>query len=88
MNTTCLETVCRVLESKAEYPTDELLVRYVKVQQLAQTICVTLASASNIQNQQLSFLPMIMVVKSLQSQIDDFKASLSADLQDHSKFLP
>ncbi|KAM0820879.1 hypothetical protein AB5N19_06700 [Seiridium cardinale] len=84
MNTVYLETVCRILDSRAEYPTDSLLVHLVKVQQLAQSISVTMfANSGNFQSPQFSILPTVMVVKTLQSQIEDFKASLPADLQDH-----
>ncbi|KAK6065602.1 hypothetical protein SCUP234_12490 [Seiridium cupressi] len=85
MNTIYLETVCRILGSRAEYPTDSLLVHLVKVQQLAQSMSVTMsANSGNFQRPQFSILPTVMVVKTLQSQIEDFKASLPADLQDHS----
>ncbi|ETS85403.1 hypothetical protein PFICI_03428 [Pestalotiopsis fici W106-1] len=80
MNTTYLDSLCRVLEDKALCPTDKLVAYMVKVQQLAQNISLTLSSSTT---SQLFLLPMVMVVKSLQSQIESFKTNIPVDLRDN-----
>lgn len=81
MNTAYLETACRVLEERREYPTDELLVYLVRVQQLAQSISLTLAPDTlSFQSMQL---PLSIIVKGFQAQLDTFKASLPPHLQNH-----
>jgi hypothetical protein len=82
MNTTYLDLLCRVLENKAQYPTDKLAAHLVKVQQLAQNISLTLSSNTS---SQLFLLPTTMVVKNLQSQIENLKANLPADLRENGK---
>lgn len=83
MNATYLECCCRQIEEAAEYPSDELLVQLFKIQQLAQTISLTLgAESTSFQSLQL---PLTMVVQSFQQQIDIFKSSLPEHLKDNGK---
>lgn len=82
MNASHLETCCSVLESMKQYPSDELLVKLVKIQQLAQAISSTMAFDSN---QAPTRLPLLMVVESFQSQLDAFRASIPVNLSDNSK---
>jgi hypothetical protein len=65
-----------------QYPSDELLVKLVKIQQLAQAISSTMAFDSN---QAPTRLPLLMVVESFQSQLDAFRASIPVNLSDNSK---
>ncbi|KAK1520139.1 hypothetical protein CPAR01_15190 [Colletotrichum paranaense] len=81
MNTTYLESCCRQIEEAAEYPSDALLVHLFKIQQLAQTISLTLGTEStSFQSLQL---PLTMVVQSFQQQLDIFKTSLPEHLKDN-----
>ncbi|KAK1974346.1 hypothetical protein LZ30DRAFT_413218 [Colletotrichum cereale] len=81
MNTAHLESCCRQIEEAAEHPSDELLVQLFKIQQLAQTISLTLgAESTSFQSLQL---PLTMVVQSFQQQLDIFKTSLPAHLKDN-----
>ncbi|PNY28751.1 Uncharacterized protein TCAP_01325 [Tolypocladium capitatum] len=73
MNTSQLETCCKVLESNMEHPSDEYLVKLVKVQQLAQTISQTMAFDPAMPAMSL---PLTMVVKSFQDQLDAFRTTL------------
>ncbi|WYZ40386.1 hypothetical protein EsH8_IV_000727 [Colletotrichum jinshuiense] len=85
MNATYLECCCRQIEEAAEYPSDELLVQLFKIQQLAQTISLTLgAESTSFQSLQL---PLTMVVQSFQQQIDIFKSSLPEHLKDNAGLL-
>jgi hypothetical protein len=85
MPTSYLDSICKVIENRMEYTTDELLVRMVRIQQLAQSISLTLTSDNaNLQNMQL---PLMMVVQSFQQQLDAYKASLPANLQGNGKHL-
>ena len=83
MKSSYLEECCKVLEAKMEYKTDELLVRLIGIQQLAQTISVTLA----VGNPNLQQLPLMMVVQSFQQQLDGFRASLSPLMRTNSWYL-
>ncbi|CAM1505357.1 Fc.00g109940.m01.CDS01 [Cosmosporella sp. VM-42] len=74
MNTTYLETCCKVLETTMQYPSDEYLVKLVRIQQLAQSISLTMA-IDNI-SQTAMKLPLTMVVRSFQDQLDSFRDSL------------
>lgn len=76
MSTSYLETCCRILESRMEYQTDELLVWLVRVQQLSQSISLTLSFGSNASLLQTSDLPKTLIVKSLQQQIAAFRESV------------
>lgn len=82
MNTTYLEAICRVLEKEAEYPSDELLIRLVKIQQIGQSISSALTGCHA--RCPFSPVPIIMVVRSFQIQIDEFKATLPGYLQANS----
>ncbi|KAF7537185.1 hypothetical protein G7Z17_g12894 [Cylindrodendrum hubeiense] len=75
MNTDSLETCCRVLEATMQYPSDEYIVKLVRIQQLAQSISLTMA-IDNISRHAMK-LPLTMVVQSFQDQLDQFSASLS-----------
>lgn len=81
MNTSYLETCCRVLESRKEYETDEFLVRLVRAQQLAQTISLTLAFRANAALRQTSSLPMSLIIKSLHQQLTTFRDSVPPHLK-------
>ncbi|KAH8673726.1 hypothetical protein BX600DRAFT_547409 [Xylariales sp. PMI_506] len=84
MNIPYLEGICQVVEMKAEYSTDELLVRMVRIQKIAQSISLTFSSSHrSLENPQLSFLPMMMAVKGFQTQLEDYKASLPPYLRDN-----
>lgn len=74
MNTTYLEQCCKVLEETMQYPSDEYLVKLVRIQQLAQSISLTMA-IDNI-SQHAMKLPLTMVVRSFQDQLDAFRESL------------
>ncbi|KAI0128702.1 hypothetical protein BJ170DRAFT_682487 [Xylariales sp. AK1849] len=88
MNTTYVESICHVLEKKAACPTDELLVYLIKIQQLAQAISWTFSTGhSSFQTSQISMLPIMVVVRSFQTQIEEYKASLPTYLQDHSSVM-
>jgi hypothetical protein len=79
MNTTQLDYCCKVIEATMEWPSDEYLVKLVKIQQLAQTISTTM-SADGMAPMSL---PLIMVIQSFQDQLDTFRASLSPQLSQH-----
>ncbi|KAF9871639.1 hypothetical protein CkaCkLH20_10837 [Colletotrichum karsti] len=85
MNTTYLESCCRQIQDNAQYPSDELLAQLFKIQQLAQTISLTLgAESTSFQSLQL---PLTMVVQSFQQQLDIFKTSIPAHLKDNAGLL-
>ncbi|KAH7170361.1 hypothetical protein EDB81DRAFT_162012 [Dactylonectria macrodidyma] len=75
MNTGLLETCCRGLEATMQYASDGYLVKLVRIQQLAQSISLTMA-VDNI-SQHAMKLPLTMVVRAFQDQLDQFSASLS-----------
>lgn len=79
MNTAQLESYCRVLETARQYPSDEYLVKLVKIQQLAQTISLTMAFDPG---QPAMQLPLTMVVQSFQEQLNSFRSSLPPHLKD------
>lgn len=83
MNTAHLETCCRILENVQEYPSDEYLIKLVKIQQLAQNICATMAFDPQ---QQILQAPLTMVVQSFQQQVDQFRASLPDSLKENGLF--
>ncbi|KAM5351381.1 hypothetical protein ACJ41O_004104 [Fusarium nematophilum] len=74
MNTSSLETCCKVLEGTMQYPSDEYLVKLVRIQQLAQSISLTMAT-DNL-SQHAMKLPLTMVVRSFQDQLDQYSSSL------------
>ncbi|QPH01559.1 hypothetical protein C2857_005762 [Epichloe festucae Fl1] len=77
MNTTQLDYCCKVIEATMEYPSDEYLIKLVKIQQLAQTISMTMAADGVAPPMSL---PLVMVVQSFQDQLDTFRASLPPHL--------
>ena len=78
MNTSFLDRCCSVLETAKQYKSDELLVRLVRVQRLAQCISLTLALEPD---QQAMQLPMTIVVQSFQDQINALRAQQSPELE-------
>ncbi len=85
MNTAHLELCCKALENACEYPSDVFLVKLVKIQQLAQSISVTMAFDPT---QPAMQLPMTMVVQSFQDQIRVYRDSLPDYLKDNGSFHP
>ncbi|KAK7430087.1 hypothetical protein QQZ08_003478 [Neonectria magnoliae] len=81
MNTDLLETCCRVLGSTMQYASDEYLVKLVRIQQLAQSISLTMA-IDNL-SQHAMKLPLTMVVRSFQDQLDQFSTSLAPRFADN-----
>jgi hypothetical protein len=81
MYTSWLDTCCRILETRMEYETDQLLVWLVRTQQLAQSISLTLAFRSNATPQQTSHLPTSLIIKSLQQQLATFKDSVPSHMK-------
>ncbi|PHH79290.1 hypothetical protein CDD82_2504 [Ophiocordyceps australis] len=77
MNTSQLETCCKILESTMQFPSDQYLVKLVRIQQLAQTISLTMAFDPAMPAMSL---PLTMVVESFQDQLDTFRATLPANL--------
>ncbi|KAG5979217.1 hypothetical protein E4U55_005403 [Claviceps digitariae] len=84
MNTNQLDCCLKVIEATMEYPSDEYLIQLVKIQQLAQTISLTMAG--NGMAPPMS-LPLVMVIQSFQDQLDTFRASLPPHLADSSTIL-
>lgn len=65
-----------------EYPTDELLVNLVRIQRLAQSISLSFSfRGSGLQVD----LPVSIIVKSFQQQLESFKTLLPEHLRDHSE---
>lgn len=79
MNTTYLAHCCRVLEEEMEYPSDQLVVFLVRTQQLWQSISMTLAFRNNS-------LPLTLIVKSFQHEIDQLRASVAGANQNDGTF--
>ncbi|KAK3322363.1 hypothetical protein B0H66DRAFT_554131 [Apodospora peruviana] len=82
MNTSYLEMCCSVLESAMEYPSDELLVWLVRVQQLTQAITwrLTLCRSDGMQPDDL---PLATVVRNFGQQIEAFKESVPGYLREN-----
>jgi hypothetical protein len=80
MNTSYLETCCRLLETAKQQPSDEYLVKLVRIQQLSQAITITVALDPS---QRASQLPLTMVVQSFQEQIRFFAASIPLELSNN-----
>ncbi|KAF4461180.1 cercosporin resistance [Fusarium albosuccineum] len=78
MNTNSLEACCKVLETTMQYPSDEYLVKLVRIQQLAQSISLTMAEV--VDGHQAMKLPLTMVVRSFQDQLDQYRESLGPRL--------
>lgn len=81
MSTSYLEACCRVLETQMEYPTDELLVWFVRAQQLSQSISLTLSFRANASLQQPADVPMSLIIKSFKQQLQAFKSTLPPQLK-------
>ncbi|KAK8019814.1 hypothetical protein PG990_004952 [Apiospora arundinis] len=88
-NTAYLQVVSRIIEAKAEYPTDAMLVRLLEIQQIAHSISLAFVDGSNssLTSPQLSALPLIMVVKGFQAQIEGFRSKLPAGYLEDSPIL-
>lgn len=78
MNTSFLDKCCSILEAAKQYKSDEFLVKLVRVQQLAQSISLTLALEPD---QQAMQLPMTIVVQSFQDQLNSLRDSLPPELE-------
>lgn len=78
MNTSYLESCCRVIEEKMEYPTDELIAYLIRTQQLSQSISMTLAFRN-------TRLPLSMIIKSFREQIGQLRASIPDTVKKHSE---
>ncbi|TXC08978.1 hypothetical protein FocTR4_00005551 [Fusarium oxysporum f. sp. cubense] len=81
MNTSHLEMCCRVLERTMQHPSDEYLIKLVRIQQLAQSISVTM-SAENL-TQTASKLPLTVVVQSFEEQLQLYKDNLGPRFADN-----
>ena len=84
MNTIFLDKCCSMLEQENQLKSDELLVKLVRVQQLAQTISLTVAMEPD---QQAMQLPMTIVVQSFQDQLASLQQSLSPELAENRETL-
>ncbi|KAK7969192.1 hypothetical protein PG988_008265 [Apiospora saccharicola] len=79
-NTAYLQVVSRIIEAKNEYPTDAMLVRLLEIQQIAHSISLAFVDGSNgLMRPRLSALPLIMIVKGFQAQIENFKSKLPTE---------
>ncbi|POS71250.1 hypothetical protein DHEL01_v210357 [Diaporthe helianthi] len=76
MNTSYLESCCRVIEEKMEYPTDEFIAYLIRTQQLSQSISMTLAFRN-------ASLPLTMIIKGFQEQIAQLRASIPESVKKH-----
>ncbi|KAF5026062.1 hypothetical protein F66182_1854 [Fusarium sp. NRRL 66182] len=81
MDTGSLETCCRVLEEYMQYPSDEYLIKLVRIQQLAQSISLTMTS-ENL-NKNADNPPLLMIVRSFEEQLQQYKASLGPRFVDN-----
>ncbi|KAH7188476.1 uncharacterized protein B0J16DRAFT_94771 [Fusarium flagelliforme] len=81
MNTTHLDMCCRVLENTMQYPSDEYLVKLVRIQQLAQSISVTMAP-ENL-DQTTDKVPLTMAVQSFEEQLRQYRESLNPRFSDN-----
>lgn len=76
-----LDVACDALHARLEYPGDELVVYLVRIMQLSQSI----SSAMSARKQHgFNEMPLAMVVKSCQGQIDNYRNSLPEHLRDNS----
>jgi hypothetical protein len=83
MNTSQLDKCCTILEEAKQFASDVLLVKLVRIQQLAQSISLTVFVEPG---QHLMQLPMTIVVRSFQDQINNFRQSLGPELQMDRKY--
>ncbi|WZH44654.1 Zn2-C6 fungal-type domain-containing protein [Fusarium acuminatum] len=81
MNANHVDMCCRVLETTMQYPSDEYLVKLVRIQQLAHSISIAM-SPENL-SQTVSKLPLTMVVQSFEEQLQQYKDSLGPRLADN-----
>ncbi|KAK8041992.1 hypothetical protein PG993_006515 [Apiospora rasikravindrae] len=78
-NTAYLQVVSRIIGAKAEYPTDTMLVHMLEIQQIAHSISLAFVDGSNsLMSPKFSTLPLIMIIKGFQAQIENFKSKLPA----------
>ncbi|KOS17646.1 hypothetical protein ESCO_002476 [Escovopsis weberi] len=84
MNASQLEAYCHILETTMEYASDEYLIRLVRIQQLTQSISLTMALDPHQPGMQL---PLTMVVQSFQQQIHEFRHSLPPHLSEDATLL-
>ncbi|PFH58795.1 hypothetical protein XA68_13211 [Ophiocordyceps unilateralis] len=77
MSTAQLDGYCDALASACEYPSDDYLVRLVRLQQLAHDIAIAMAPASS---SSAMSLPFAMVVESFRHQLDTFRVTLPAHI--------
>jgi hypothetical protein len=82
MDTSNLDNCCSALEAAKQYPSDEFLVKLVKIQQIAQSISSTMTLDSS---QLPTRLPLLMVVESFQARLDAFRASIPVHLSGNSE---
>ncbi|KAK7952502.1 uncharacterized protein PG986_008230 [Apiospora aurea] len=76
-NTAYLQVVSRIIGAKAEYPTDTMLVHMLEIQQIAHSISLAFVDGSNsLMSPKFSTLPLIMIVKGFQAQIENFRSRL------------
>ncbi|TLS22751.1 uncharacterized protein PpBr36_06044 [Pyricularia pennisetigena] len=90
MNTSYLDFCCRTLERRMEYPTDELVVNLVKVQQLSQSISLSLAlrNDSNFSRSiEYQLPPLDDVVRSFQQQLQVFEQMLPETVKTQQVFM-
>ncbi|TLD17952.1 uncharacterized protein PgNI_00864 [Pyricularia grisea] len=90
MNTSYLDFCCLTLESRMEYPTDEMVVNLVKVQQLAQSISISLAlrNDSNFSRSiEYQLPPLDDVVRSFQQQLQVFEQMLPENVKNQQLFM-
>lgn len=81
MNTTHLDMCCRVIETNMQYPSDEYLIKLVRIQQLTHSISITMAE-DNL-GQTTSKLPLTMVVQSFEEQLRQYRESLVERFSDN-----
>lgn len=63
-----------------EYPSDRFAVLLVRVQQLSQSISMALSFRTKLDD-----VPLAMIVRSFEDQIEQLRASAAQDFHDHSK---
>lgn len=85
MDTAAVDSWCSAIELQAELPSDELLVQLIRIQKLAQTISLTIASASAGGAVPAAAL-LAMVVHGFQQQLQAFRSGLPAHFRHNSKF--
>lgn len=69
-----------------EYPSDEYLVKLVKILQLTQSISLTMALDPS--QSMMRQLPLTIIVQSFQQQLNDYRRSLPSHLSDDREFNP